>query len=111
MLLYIKQSHSYSYYDRMCSRAENYVKLELLYSQLLLSINLLPCLLEFQLRGDPPGCECHPVLSENSVKCQFINHTGRHIWNGPLWLDLGNASKVYLVQYCPFDYCISGEKL
>ena len=28
-----------------------------------------------------------------------------------MWLDFVNASKVYLAQYCPFDYCISGEKI
>ena len=110
-----QQTHSYSYYDEGCSNdnqvAEKYVSLELLYSQQLLSINLLPCPLGFQLRGDPPGCECHPVLSENNVKCQFINHTGYHIWRGPMWLDLVNVSKVYLAQYCPFDYCINGEKI
>ena len=108
-----QQTHSYSYFDKVCSSndAKDYVNLELLYSQQLLSINLLPCPLGFQLRGDPPGCECHPVLSENNVKCRFINHTGYHIWSGSMWLDLVNDSKVYLAQYCPFDYCISGEKI
>ena len=108
-----QQTRSYSYSDEGCSNdnTEKYVSLELLYSQQLLSINLLPCPLGFQLRGDPPGCECHPVLSENNVKCQFINHTGLHIWSGSMWLDLVNDSKVYLAQYCPFDYCISSEKI
>ena len=80
----------------MSNNTINYVKLELLYSQLLLNVSLLPCPLGFQLSGNPPGCECHPVLSEKNVKCQFINHTGYHIWNGPLWLDLDNISNLHL---------------
>ena len=106
-----QQSNSYDFYDEICSTyTVNYVKLELLYSQLLLNISLLLCPLGFQLRGSPPGCECHPVLSEKNVKCQFINHAGYHIWNGPLWLDVDNTSDLYLAQYCPFDYCNNGEK-
>ena len=108
----VHEQNSYKYDKDCATRFPNsYVNLELLYSQLRLNINLLPCPLGFQLRGDPPGCECHPVLSENNVKCQFINHTGRHIWNGRMWLDFVNASNVYLAQYCPFDYCINGEKI
>ena len=108
----VHEQNSYKYDKDCATRFPNsYVNLELLYSQLCLNINLLPCPLGFQLRGDPPGCECHPVLSKNNVKCQFINHTGLHIWSGSMWLDLVNANKVYLAQYCPFDYCIYGEKI
>ena len=71
-------------------------------------MTLLPCPLGFQSRGDPPGCDCHPVLTVNNVKCQFINHTGYHIWNGPLWLDIMND--IELAQYCPFDYCKNNKK-
>ena len=83
-----------------------------LYEPLILYINLRLCPRGFQLKGDPPGCDCHPVLTENNVKCQFINHTGYHIWSGALWLDFLNDSNsdVHLAQYCPFDYCKSGEK-
>ena len=87
-----------------------YVSMKHLEQQLLLSITLLPCPPGFQLKGDPPGCECHhPILAENNVVCQFINHTGYHIWSGTLWLGI-NASNVYIAHYCPIDCCISDEK-
>ena len=50
------------------------------------------------------------IIIWNNVKCQFINHTGYHIWSGPLWLDINSASTLYVAQYCPFDHCNSGEK-
>ena len=111
------QSQSYDYHglDRDCNitgcNAEYYVRMELLLTQLLLNVSLLPCPLGFQLKGDPPGCECHPVLTKNNVKCQFINHTGYHIWSGPLWLNIDNVTNLYLAQNCPFDYCISNTKI
>ena len=97
-----------------CHHIKGYVGIELLYTPLGLNITLLPCPLGYQLRGDPPGCDCHPVLTENYVNCQFINHTGYLIWSGSLWLDILNDSdsdvRLVLAQYCPFDYCKSSEK-
>ena len=102
------------YDDGSCSQcgAEDHVSIGLVYTQLLLNVTLLPCPLGFRLRGNPPSCICHPVLTENSVKCQFINHTGYHIWSGPLWLDILNDSNsdVRLAQYCQFDYCKGSVK-
>ena len=50
----------------------------------------------------------------NNVRCQFINHTGYHIWSGSLWLDIMNNINwdiyIELAQYYPFDYCRSDEK-
>ena len=95
-----------------CDPAD-YISTELLFRQQLhLSITLLPCPPGFQLKGDhdPPGCECHPILAKNNVKCQFISHMGYHIWSSPLWLGTDNNSNLYLAQYCPFDYCINGDK-
>ena len=94
---------------KFCDPAD-YVSMKLLFlKQLRLSIIFLSCPPGFQLKGDPPGCECHPILSENNVMCQFINRTGYHTWSGTLWLDV-NASNVYIAHYCPFDYCRSDEK-
>ena len=95
---------------KFCDPA-NSVSIQLLLQQLYLNITLLPCPSGFQLVGDhgPPDCKCHPVLADNNVTCQFINHVGYHIWSGPQWID-ANASNVYVAHYCPFDYCRSGEK-
>ena len=105
--------------DLMCSYCTsdpaNYVSTALLFDQQLrLNITFLPCPPGFQLKGDrdPPGCECHPVLAENNVKCRFINHTGYHIWNSPLWIDtVASNTRIYIAHYCPFDYCRSDEKI
>ena len=114
----LRQVISQGFYNHSikCSEchAVDHVRFDLLYAPLLLNVTLLPCPLGFQLRGDPPGCDCHPVLTVNNVKCQFINGTGYHIWNGPLWLDIMNDINsdvhIKLAQYCPFDYCKSDEK-
>ena len=104
---------SYNFDNKLCSSclANDYASVPLLITPLLLNITLFPCPAGFQLRGDPPGCECHPLLTMSNVKCQLINHTGYHIWIGPLWLHI-NASNldVYIAQYCPFDYCKSNKK-
>ena len=88
------------------------VKKALLYASLILNVTLLPCPPGFTLLGDPPGCDCHPVLSMNKVNCQFINGKGHHSWKGPLWLNITNFTvyKIYLAKYCPFDYCNNSEK-
>ena len=114
----IKKLSSIFYEDdcfcRESSCAKDYVSANLLYSLLLLNVTLLRCPLGFQLIGDPPGCDCHSVLTKNNVKCLFINSTGYHIWSGPLWFDImnGNNSDINLAlaPYCPFDYCKKSEK-
>ena len=86
-----------------------------LYTTPLLNITLLPCPPGFTLLGDPPGCDCYPVLTNNAVNCQMISGKGYLSWNGPLWLNIEfnttffTAYKIYLAQYCPFDYCKASE--
>ena len=112
----IEQSLKYLPLDS-CYDSDDSVSITVLYTPLRLDITLLPCPLGFQLRGNPPGCDCHPVLIKNNVKCQFFNHTIYLSWNGPLWLDImhGTGSNLdvrfALAQYCPFKYCKSDEKI
>ena len=54
-----------SYFDKFCSSCDkdyDYVVGWLLYDAPRFNITLLPCPFGFQLRDDPPGCECHPIL-------------------------------------------------
>ena len=71
----------------------------------LIYIDLLPCPLGFTLLGNPPGCDCYPILTENDVTCLFENRTGYHSWNGSKWLNIDNNLTVAVTKYCPFDYC------
>ena len=101
----------YHYGDCLC---KDCVSADLLYSSLQFNVTFLRCPLGFQLIGDPPGCDCHSVLTKNNVMCQFINGTGYHIWSGPLWFDIMNGSNsdvnLALAPYCPFDCCKKSEK-
>ena len=98
----------YNYYNCIC---DDTITQADLYTPPLLNITLLPCPPGFTPLGDPPGCDCHPVLTDKEVHCQFINKTGYHSWSGPMWFNVDINFTTHLAQYCPFDYCITGEKL
>lgn len=105
------EGHGLSQYQNGC------VTPALLYTPLLLNITLLPCPLGFTLLGNPPGCDCYPVLTKNKFDCKFINRKGYHSWSDSWWLnvesDVANVTEyiIYLAQYCPFDYCNSSKKV
>ena len=76
-----------------------------------LNITLLPCLPGFTLLGEPPVCDCYPVLTDNNVECDIIHGRGVFSWNGSQWVDIDGDSIVYS-QYCPFNYCdINSEQV
>lgn len=54
---------------------------DILYMPPLVNITLLPCPPGFILQGEPPGCNCFPVLTKNNVHCIFANGRGYHSWN------------------------------
>ena len=69
-----------------------------------LNVTILPCPPGFTLSGEPPVCNCYPVLTDTNVQCDVINGTGVFSWNGTLWVNIDRDSIVYS-QYCPFNYC------
>ena len=77
----------------------------------LLNITLLPCPHGFTLIGNPPGCGCYPILVQNNVNCLFINGSGYHSWNGSLWLMIDEIEMIASALYCPFDYCITTQRI
>ena len=85
--------------------------LYLLYTPLQLNVTLLSCPSGFTLLGDPPGCECCPVLTDNNVNCLFANQSGYHSWNSSLWFSTDENATIALTQYCPFDYCIANQRI
>ena len=76
-----------------------------------INVILLPCPPGFVLLGDPPGCNCHPILAAYGVEC-ILNHlNGYHKWNTTsMWIQAiyghtGIHSKVSFSGHCSFDYC------
>ena len=74
-----------------------------------INITVLPCPPGFTLLGNPSGCDCYPVLSDNGVACNIVNHTGYFSWKGNLWLSIKEDGIIYN-KYCPFEYCITASK-
>ena len=63
---------------------DGYVTQTLLNTPPLLNITLLPCPTGFILLGNPPGCDCYPILTKNRINCQFINRIGYLSWSVPI---------------------------
>ena len=90
------------YYYRECDG--NGTDLCKFYSPINLKLYFLPCPPGFSLQGDPPGCDCYPVLTENRVKCDIINGHATFSWNSTPWINASSKGIVY-TNNCPFDYC------
>ena len=74
-----------------------------------LNITLLPCPPGFILSGEPPVCDCYPVLADNTVECNVVNGSGIFSWNGSLWVSIDGASVTYS-HYCPFNFCNANKQ-
>ena len=100
-----------------CFRHEDYITQKLLYSQPTLNIHFLPCPPGFTLLGDPPGCDCDPVLTRHNFQSYLLDGKGYHAWNNSHWLGIEFNStdvtqySIFLGQYCPYDYCNQSEKV
>ena len=69
-----------------------------------INLNVLPCPPGFALQGDPPGCNCYPVLSDSGMECKLKNGTPLFSWSTALWMSIENGDTMYS-KSCPFDYC------
>ena len=87
-----------------------YIDNESRYDPLFINITLLPCPPGFTLVGDPPGCDCHPVLSLNGINCVLKDMNAFHTWNTSKWVAAVGSNRVSFSTYCPFDYCKHGRK-
>ena len=73
---------------------------------LFVNIDFLPCPPGFILLGDPPGCQCHPVLTANSINCKLNHVNGYHKWNlSNIWVQTSNNEELLFSTHCPFSYC------
>ena len=88
----------------------SYIDNESRYAPLFINITLLPCPPGFTLVGDPPGCDCHPVLSLNDVNCVLKDMDGFHIWNTSIWVAAVGSNGISFSTHCPFHYCQHGRK-
>ena len=74
-----------------------------------INVTFLDCPVGFSLMGDPPGCDCYPVLKDKGVKCSLANGTGYLFWNSTSWIKTTDDRTTY-TKYCPFDYCTPDSK-
>ena len=82
------------YYAKSCSFS----------SPLYINFKFLPCPPGFSLYGDPPGCYCYTVLTDNGVNCNIFRSEATLSWNTSLWITM-SVNKIILSKHCPFDYC------
>ena len=86
-----------------CDDSEN---TESRHTPLFININFLPCPPGFILLGDPPGCQCHPVLTANGINCELNHENGYHKWNlSNIWIQESNNAELLFSTHCPFSYC------
>ena len=78
------------------------------FSPLTIHLNVLPCPPGFSQQGNPPGCDCYSMLSDNGVKCNIKSGTLLFSWSTALWMSIEKNDTIYS-ENCPFDYC-SEEK-
>jgi predicted outer membrane repeat protein len=74
------------------------------------NITLLPCAPGFTLLGEPPGCDCYPELTDNSVECKIVDKTTYFSWTNHLWMKI-DADGVIYNEFCPFNYCDNSNDL
>ena len=71
----------YDFEDTDESDFDYETSIELRNIPLFINVHFLPCPPGFVLSGDPPGCQCHPVLIVNGINC-ILNHLNSyHTWN------------------------------
>ena len=94
---------SYNYIDSK-KAAESYKWFQINDSDLyyttpvFIDITLLDCPTGFTILGDPPRCDCYPVLNKYGVKCDIRNGTNYLSWKGSSWMDIEN-NKVNYIEY------------
>ena len=82
----------------------NYAKACTFFYPLHINLTILPCSPGFSLQGDPPGCYCFPVLTDNGVTCNIFKSKAIFSWNSSLWITVSSI-KILLSKHCPFNYC------
>ena len=79
----------------------------------LVTLQLRPCPLGFQLHNKTYSCSCHSTLVENNIQCD-INTQMIHRPT-PVWMQaaIPNASttgnEIIIHKHCPYDYCKSSD--
>ena len=81
----------------------------LLITPVYVEVSILPgCPPGFVL-NDQSGCTCFSVLKNNLFNCYIKNKKGYFECNSTVWIRTEKKG-IINSQYCPLDYCLSGEK-
>ena len=109
--------NSYKNYDDISEKCDNYKQTGYINPLILdvpvfINITVLPCPPGFTLLGDPPGCDCYPVLALNGAKCKLHNGVGSITWDTHMWLSISvtvvekeNITKLDVSENCQHNYC------
>ena len=75
-------------------------------SPVYIHLTSLSCPPGFSLQGEPPGCDCYPVLTDNGVKCNITDGKAHMYFlrRSTLWFDASEERLVY-ENNCPYGYC------
>ena len=78
---------AFLYSDQTCNNnvtRKYYTKACTYLSPLQIDFTVLPCPPGFSLQGDPPGCYCYPVFTDNGVNCKIFQSEATISWNTSL---------------------------
>ena len=71
---------------------------------IMFNISTIPCPFGFQLKGEPPQCECMKLLTDNHCKCTK-NKTYTYTCPERFWIK-NELDNVYKYGLCPFHFCM-----
>ena len=94
-------------------KSKRIISLDLLRATIFINVTLRHCPPGFILIGNPPGCDCHTVLTHFNMKCSFVNETGYISWKSNRWINAEHkesSSIIFSSSLCPADNCRLGEK-
>ena len=111
--LYSDFDYYYDYqtaeYEYTAKYGDEFIHTRLRNTPVFINVILLPCPPGFVLLGDPPGCNCHPILTAYGVECILNYLSGYHKWNTTsMWIQATSDNTQGVVSFsthCSFDYC------
>ena len=76
----------------------------LYFTSVYIDLKFSPCPPGFSLQGNPQGCDCYHVLTDNGVQCEIYEGRSLFSWNTTLWINASSQNFIYSKR-CPFNYC------
>ena len=94
-------SYQYSTYTVI---DDEYLTDTLHFTSVYINLTFSPCPPGFSLQGNPQGCDCYHVLTDNGVQCEIYEGRSLFSWNTTFWINASSQNFIYSKR-CPFNYC------